>query len=138
MLIFYLLCSAHKVYPLWSKLCSRIRIVLSYYHYLYTNLHELVTTYSRQFRKTVVLLGCIYNWAKYIPYMNKYSRDVLFKVLVVNWPSARFSSSKFHWWTVTCMNQRAGYLVILKNKIAKCLICDILKIYMPQKFVHMW
>ena len=27
--------------------------------YLYTNWHEQVTTYSRQFRKTV-LLGCIY------------------------------------------------------------------------------
>ena len=34
------------------------------------------------------------------------------------------------------INQRAGYLVILKNKIAKCWICDVLKIYMRRKFVH--
>ena len=44
----------------------------------------------------------------------------------------KISSSKFHWQTLTCMNQRAGYLVILENKIA---ICDILEIYMPRKFV---
>ena len=53
--------------------------------------------------------------------MYKFSRDVIFEVFVMNWPSAKFSSSKFHWWTLTCMNQRAGYLVILENKIAKML-----------------
>ena len=56
-----------------------------------------------------------------IPYMYKFSRDVIFGVFAVNWPSAKFSFSKFHWLTLTCMNQRAGYLVILENKIAKML-----------------
>ena len=54
-----------------------------------------------------------------VPYMYKFLRDVIFDA--VNWPSAKFSSSKFHWRTLTCMNRRAGYLVILKNKIAKML-----------------
>ena len=48
-------------------------------------------------------------------------RDVIFEVFAVNWPSAKFSSWKFHWRTSTCMNQRAGYLLILKNKIVKML-----------------
>ena len=81
-----------------------------------------------------ILFSCflaIYRIATY-----KFSRNVIFEVFAVNWPSAKFSSSKFHWWTLTCMNQRAGYLVILENKIAKCLICDILEIYVPRKFVH--
>ena len=38
---------------------------------------------------------------------------VTFKVFMVNWPSTKFSSLKFHW------QNFAGYLVILKNKIAK-------------------
>ena len=56
-----------------------------------------------------------------IRYMYKFSRDVIFEVFAVNWPTAKFSSSKFHWQTLTCMNQRAGYLVILANKITKML-----------------
>ena len=35
-----LCCSAHKIYLLCSKLCSRIELCLVYYHYLYRNLHE--------------------------------------------------------------------------------------------------
>ena len=35
-----LYCSAHKIYLLCSKLCSRIELCLVYYHYLYRNLHE--------------------------------------------------------------------------------------------------
>ena len=29
--------------------------------------------------------------------MYKFSRDVIFEVFAVNWPSAKFSSLKFHW-----------------------------------------
>ena len=56
-----------------------------------------------------------------IAYTYKFLRDVIFEVFTVNWPSTKFSSSKFYWWTLSCMNQRAGCLVILENKIAKML-----------------
>ena len=32
-----------------------------------------------------------------LPYTYKFSRDVIFKLFPVNWPSAKFSSLKFHW-----------------------------------------
>ena len=31
-----------------------------------------------------------------VPYMYKFLRDVIFEVFVVNWPSMKFSSLKFH------------------------------------------
>ena len=52
---------------------------------------------------------------KELPYKFKFLRDVIFEVFMVNWPSAKFSSLKFHWRTLTCMNRRAEYLVILEN-----------------------
>ena len=56
--------------------------------------------------------------ANELPYTYKFSRDVIFKVFMVNWPFGKFSSLKFHWIILTYMNRRAGYLVILENKIA--------------------
>ena len=51
------------------KFCSRIKIVLLYKFTLTgTNLLQQVTTYSRQFRKTI-LLGCIKMKAKYIVFL---------------------------------------------------------------------
>ena len=41
-----------------------------------------------------------------IPYTYKFLRDVIFKVFVVNLPSVKFSSSKFHGKTLVCI---AGY-----------------------------
>ena len=32
-----------------------------------------------------------------IPSAYKFLRDVVFEFFMVNWPSAKFSSSKFHW-----------------------------------------
>ena len=43
---------------------------------------------------------------------------------------------KFHWRTLTCMNRRAGYLMILEIRSRKCWICDIHEIYMHRKFVR--
>ena len=60
-------------------------------------------------------------WYAHILYTYKFLRGVIFEVFAVNWPSAKFSSLKFHRQTLTCMNQRAGYMVILENKIAKML-----------------
>ena len=54
-------------------------------------------------------------------YTYRFSRDVIFEVFVVNWPSTKFSSLKFHWQTLTCINWSAGYLVILESKIVKML-----------------
>ena len=46
---------------------------------------------------------------------------------------------------VTCATHLAGNafavfeeLMILKIKIIKCWICDILEIHIPQKFMHIW
>ena len=49
-----------------------------------------------------------------LPYTYKFSRDVIFEIFAVNWPSAKFSSAKFH---LACIRWRAEYLVTLKNKI---------------------
>ena len=51
---------------------------------------------------------------KIIPYT---SRDVIFEVFVVNWPSVKFYSQIFIGKTLACINRRAEYLVIPKNKI---------------------
>ena len=56
-----------------------------------------------------------------VPYMYKFLRDVIFDVFMVNWPSTKFPSLKFHWRTLTCLNRREGYLVSLENNIAKML-----------------
>ena len=53
--------------------------------------------------------------------MYKFLRDVIFEVLAVNWPSVKFHPRNFTDKTLACINQKAEYLVILKNKIAKTL-----------------
>ena len=56
--------------------------------------------------------------------MYKFSRDIIFEVFEVNWPSAKFSSSKFHWLNLAVMCIVEGILkslVIVKNKITKIL-----------------
>ena len=53
-----LCCSALKIHPLCSVLCSRTIIVVRLLWYLYTILHEQFTKCNRKFVKTV-LLECI-------------------------------------------------------------------------------
>ena len=73
------------------------------------NLEQTQSSYANAFYAlqkdiTKVMYICMYS----VPYMYKFSRDVILEVFVVNWPSVKFSSSKFHWQTLTCMNWRAG------------------------------
>ena len=59
-----LCCSAHKIYLSCSKLCLRIRNVLSLFSlfmYIQVCMNKLLLI--TQFRKTV-LLGCLYKWQK--------------------------------------------------------------------------
>ena len=71
MLIFYLLCYAAVLIKFTyyaQNYAQEYELCLVYYHYLYTNLHKEVNTYSRQFRNTV-LLGCIYKMAANMLYV---------------------------------------------------------------------
>ena len=71
-----------------------------------------------------------------ISYTYKFSRNVIFKVLQSTDHLQNFHPWNFIGKTLTCISRRAEYLVILKNKSWKYWICDILKIYMPRKFVR--
>ena len=42
----------------------------------------------------------------------KFLRDVIFEVFVVNWPSVKFSSSKFHWQNLGCYTR----VLLIRNE----------------------
>ena len=77
------------------------------------------------------------NFYSLIPYMYKFLRDVIFKVFAINWLSAKFSYSKFHWrlWLAWIKEQNTWWSL---KKLRKCWIYEIPESYIWLKNLYIY